>query len=61
MENDMTYTPPTTEWLTKALAVEMPDIACKRCGREILCGDVKILCGKDCFLIEQRTSAAKGE
>ncbi len=33
---------------------DMPDIACKRCGREIYCGNLEKLCGKDCYKLQER-------
>lgn len=44
------------DWLKRKLT-DMPDIACKKCGREIYCGDVKKLCGTDCHLLIQREHA----
>lgn len=35
---------------------EEPDIACKRCGRVIYCGDLSKICGTDCYKLQEQNA-----
>ena len=43
------------------LTKDMPDTACKKCGREIYCGDLSKICGPDCDKLRERNAKSTNQ